>query len=176
MSLDIDEPVCVIDIDMSFINDYMDVINYPIKRGEFVAAQSWWKDTDRGYKLQGGFQKYYPKDVKYIYDEFVSRPEYWMEYYPKKQITIEGMGEQFFVEDMARQRLKIKHLPDTWVTRWEHQMTERLQLSLNLGYPADWLHLGEEFADQLKLVHYLDQEALCKEDLEALASSSLFSS
>ena len=177
MSLDIDEPVVVIDIDIMFINDYMDAINYPIERGEFLSAKSWWGDTYiDGYSIQGGFQKYYPKDVKYIYDEFVSKPDYWMEYYPKKQITIEGMGEQFFVEDMARQRLKIKHLPDTWVTRWEHQMTDRLRLSLNLGYPADWLHLGEEFSDQIRMVHYLDQEALGKEDLEALVSSSLFSS
>jgi len=177
MSLDIDEPVVVIDIDIMFINDYMDAINYPIERGEFLSAKSWWGDTYiDGYSIQGGVQKYYPKDVKYIYDEFVSKPDYWMEYYPKKQITIEGMGEQFFVEDMARQRLKIKHLPDTWVTRWEHQMTDRLRLSLNLGYPADWLHLGEEFSDQIRMVHYLDQEALGKEDLEALVSSSLFSS
>ena len=76
MSLDIDEPVCVIDIDVSFINDYMDMINYPIKRGQFIAAEGWWNDTwKKGYRLQGGFQKYYPKDCKYIYDKFVSTDE-----------------------------------------------------------------------------------------------------
>ena len=40
MSLDIDEPVCVIDIDVSLINDYMDMINYPIYPGEFIAARA----------------------------------------------------------------------------------------------------------------------------------------
>ena len=65
MSLDIDEPVVVIDIDMMFINDYMDAINYPINRGEFLAAKSWWRDTlNKNYSVQGGFQKYYPKDCK----------------------------------------------------------------------------------------------------------------
>lgn len=176
MSLDIDEPIVVIDIDIMFINDYMDVIHYPIEHGEFLSAKSWWGDTYiDGYTIQGGFQKYYPKDVRYIYDEFVSRPDYWMEYYPKKKITIEGMGEQFFVEDMARQKLKIKYLPDIWVTRWEYQMSDRLFRNLNLNYPADWLHLGEEFSDQIRMVHYLDQEALGADELKALAQSSLFS-
>lgn len=175
MSLDIDEPVVVIDIDMMFINDYMDAINYPINRGEFLAAKSWWRDTlNKNYSVQGGFQKYYPKDCKYIYDEFVSKPEYWMEYYPKQNITIPGMGEQYFVEDMARQKLDIKHLPASWITRWQHQMTQRLVVDLNHHYSADWLHLGEKFHKEVKLIHFLDQEALDKEKLEALANSELF--
>jgi hypothetical protein len=175
MSLDIDEPVVVIDIDMMFINDYMDAINYPINRGEFLAAKSWWRDTlNKNYSVQGGFQKYYPKDCKYIYDEFVSKPEYWMEYYPKQNITIPGMGEQYFVEDMARQKLDIKHLPDSWITRWQNQMTQRLVVDLNHHYSADWLHLGEEFHHQVKLVHFLDQEALDEEKLAALANSEPF--
>ena len=167
MSLDIDEPVVVIDIDMMFINDYMDAINYPINRGEFLAAKSWWRDTlNKNYSVQGGFQKYYPKDCKYIYDEFVSKPE--------QNITIPGMGEQYFVEDMARQKLDIKHLPDSWITRWQNQMTQRLVVDLNHHYSADWLHLGEEFHHQVKLVHFLDQEALDEEKLAALANSEPF--
>ena len=175
MSLDIDEPVVVIDIDMMFINDYMDAINYPIKRGEFLAAKSWWRDTrNKNYSVQGGFQKYYPKDCKYIYDEFISKPDYWMEYYPKQKITTPGMGEQYFVEDMARQKLNMKHLPDSWITRWENKMRQRIMVALNVHYPADWLHLGEMFHQDVKLVHFLDQEALDKEDLKALVNSEPF--
>ena len=40
MNMDLDEPVVVIDIDLEFINDYMDAINYPIERGEFLSAKS----------------------------------------------------------------------------------------------------------------------------------------
>jgi len=175
MSLDIDEPVVVIDIDMMFINNYMDAINYPIKRGEFLAAKSWWRDTpNKNYSIQGGFQKYYPKDCRYIYDKFISDSEYWMEYYPKQKITIPGMGEQYFVEDMARQNLVIKHLPDSWITRWQNQMTQKLVVDLNHHYPDDWLHLGQKFYQQVRLVHFLDQESLDKEKLEALANSEPF--
>ena len=69
MDMDIDEPIVVIDIDMLFINDYMEAIEYPIKRGEFLTFKSWWGDTGTlGYSLNGGFQKYYPKlDQKYTF-------------------------------------------------------------------------------------------------------------
>ena len=153
----------------------MDAINYPIKRGEFLAAKSWWRDTpNKNYSIQGGFQKYYPKDCRYIYDKFISNSKYWMEYYPKQKITIPGMGEQYFVEDMARQNLVIKHLPDSWITRWQNQMTQKLVVDLNHHYPDDWLHLGQKFYQQVRLVHFLDQESLDKEKLEALANSEPF--
>lgn len=175
MSLDIDEPIVVIDIDIMLINDYMDAINYPIQPGEFLAAKSWWGDTKTpGYSIQGGFQKYYPKECKYIYEEFISKPDYWMEYYPKKEVTCAGMGEQYFVEDMARQKLSIKHLPGSWITRWQNQMTRKLVVDLNHYYPSDWLHLDQEFHPEVRLVHFLDQEALDKEELEALANSEPF--
>ena len=36
MQLDIDEPICVMDIDVLLVNDYKKVFDYPIQRGEFV--------------------------------------------------------------------------------------------------------------------------------------------
>jgi len=176
MSLDIDEPIVVIDIDIIFMNDYMDCINYPVQRGEFLSAHAWWGDCrSKPYVIQGGFQKYYPKDCRYIYDEFVSKPDYWMDYYPKNKITIPGMGEQFFVEDMARQKLNIKLLPSTWITRWEYEQTYDLILGLNLDYPAEWLYLGEEFSPEIRMVHFQDLEALDAKDLKALEYSLTFS-
>ena len=80
MNMDIDEPVVVIDIDLEFINDYMDAFEYPIERGEFLSAKSWWRDTvrsDLSYSVNGGFFKYYPKDCKYIYDKFMKDKFYW---------------------------------------------------------------------------------------------------
>ena len=56
MNMDIDEPVLVIDIDTFYINDYVKAIDYPIERGEFLTAKSWWKDTwNENYSLCGGF-------------------------------------------------------------------------------------------------------------------------
>ena len=155
---------------MNFINDYMDVINYPIQRGEFIAAQSWWKDTDRGYKLQGGFQKYYPKDCRYIYDKFVSDPEYWMEYYIKNG-TCDGPinGEQYFVEDSVNEKLKLKFLPATWITRWTRfgYYDKDFILEANLHYPGDWLFIGQEFHPDVRLVHFQQSNTPHREVREA---------
>lgn len=167
MSLDIDEPVCVIDIDVSFINNYMDMINYPIKPGQFIATESWWNDTwKKGYRLQGGFQKYYPKDCRYIYDKFVSNPEYWMEYYIKNRTTIGPVnGEQYFVEDSVKEKLELITLPKAWFTRWVtdesinygKNMT-KWQVELTNKYNDitgnEYIYLGEEFHEDIKFVHF----------------------
>ena len=158
MSLDIDEPVCVIDIDVSFINDYMDLFNYPIERGQFVATQSWYKDTEvEGYKLQGGFQKYYPKDCRYIYDKFVSDPDYWMEYYIKNGTTSGPVnGEQYFVEDSVKEKLDLKFVPAEWMTRWENLSYHDPEwlTDANIHYPGEYLYLGGEFNPDVRLLHF----------------------
>ena len=133
MNSDIEGPILTIDIDMLFINDYMKAIEYPVKRGEFLTAKSWWKDSD-GIKstLNGGFQKYYPEDCKYIYDEFVSRKEFWEEYYIKLGITFGPVnGEQYFIENMVNQRLQLKYLPESWNIRMEENMSIKELLYLN---------------------------------------------
>ena len=171
MSLDIDEPVCVIDIDMGFIGDYMDVFNYPIKRGEYVAAQAWWQESDMvQYKLQGGFQKYYPKDCRYIFDKFMSDPEYWMEYYIKNGTTVGPVnGEQYFIQDSVTERLRLKYLPQTWLTRWENWSHRDLDwlANANRHFPAEYLYLGE-FHPDVRLLHFQGLNMPHKATLEAL--------
>ena len=111
MNMDIDEPVVVIDIDLEFINDYMDAINYPIERGQFLSAKSWWRDSmrsDVSYSVNGGFYKYYPKDCKYIYDKFMKDKLRWQNYYIDNGITVGPVnGEQYFVEDSVNEKLQM---------------------------------------------------------------------
>lgn len=163
MSLDIDEPVVVMDIDLLLINDYKKLFDYPIQRGEFLGIPSWWRDTP-GYQINGGFFKYYPKDCKYIYDKFMSDPEYWQEYYIKNGTTIGPVnGEQHFVQDTAKERLTIKTVPESWVCRWSnsYNMTEAQyddwKYTINKKYTEvtgnEYLNLGE-FHEDIKLIHF----------------------
>ena len=65
MQLEIDEPICVMDIDVLLINDYEKIFEYPVERGQFVAMPGWWRDTKKnGYNINGGFFKYHPKDCR----------------------------------------------------------------------------------------------------------------
>tara|TARA_B100001029_G_scaffold179888_1_gene192148 strand:+ start:11205 stop:11870 length:666 start_codon:yes stop_codon:yes gene_type:complete len=160
MNSDIEGPILTIDIDMLFINDYMKAIEYPIKRGEFLTAKSWWRDSNGiNSTLNGGFQKYYPEDCKYIYDEFISRKEFWEEYYIKLGITHGPVnGEQFFIEHMVNKKLKLKYLPEKWFCRMEDDMSTEHLLWLNKLYPEDWACMGYEFNPEIKIVHFMDDK------------------
>ena len=168
MNMDIDEPVVVIDIDLEFINDYMDAFEYPIERGEFLSAKSWWRDTvrsDLSYSVNGGFFKYYPKDCKYIYDKFMKDVEYWQQYYIKNGTTSGPVnGEQYFVEDSANERLEVITTPDSWCTRWTSNedviygkdMTE-WQVKISQKYREltgnSYIYL-DKFHPDIKFVHF----------------------
>ena len=167
MSLDIDEPVCVIDIDQIFLNNYMDIINYPIERGEFLIAKSWWQQDNKSrYKIQGGLQKYYPKDCRYIYEKFMSDPDYWMTYYIKNGTTHGPVnGEQYFVYDSAKEKLNVKFFPETWNCKWIENPSKKYIVKANQLYPGEWLYL-DQFNPEIRVVHYqnvpLSHEELTK--------------
>ena len=120
MNRNIDEPVCVMDIDVLLTGDYKKIFDYPIEPGQFLAMPGWWRDTEKeGYSINGGFFKYYPKDCKYIYDKFMSDVEGWQKHYIINGVTKGPVnGEQYFVEDSAKERLKLITLPNEWFTRW----------------------------------------------------------
>ena len=166
MNLDIDEPICVMDIDILLINNYKKIFEYPIERGEFLAKPGWWRDTNsEKYKINGGFFKYYPKDVKYIYDKFMQQPGYWQNYYIENKTTKGPVnGEQYFVEDSVRERLKLKLLPNAWFTRWTIdglptvRDIKEWQINLTSKYKKvsgnDYIYLGNQFHPDIKMVHF----------------------
>ena len=164
MSMDIDEPVCVIDIDLFLINDYKQVFDYPIQRGEFLTINDW-VSVNPNYPINGGFFKYYPKDARYIFDKFMQDPVYWQNFYIAKGIARGPVnGEQHFVYDSAKERLKIATLPASWFTRWatehsvKHTDYKTWQASVNVSYQKvtgnNYLFLGDEFHPDVKIVHF----------------------
>ena len=157
MNSGITGPILTIDIDMLFFNDYMEAINYPIKRGEYLTAKSWWRDS-LGIKstLNGGFQKYYPEDCKYIYEEFKKNKKHWESFYINSGITVGPVnGEQFFIEKMVRERLELKYLPDNWFTRMKENISSDELYYLDSKYSGDWLSMGDEFNTDIKIVHFM---------------------
>ena len=117
--LDIDEPICVMDIDVELTNDYMELFEYPIKKGEFLSIPTF-GDTDewRGYTLNGGFYKFYPTDTKYVLEKFLKDPQHWSTHYINNGTTVGPVnGEQYFVEDSVKERLELKLVPEEWVQR-----------------------------------------------------------
>lgn len=163
MTLDIDEPVCVMDIDVLLINDYKKIFEYPIQPGQFLAMPGWWRDTDsERFSINGGFYKYYPKDCKYIYEKFMNRPEYWQHKYINEGFTSGPVnGEQHFVEDSVRERLELVKLPNEWFCRMEareEKFARHTLTQLNRMYQKasgnSYMFMGDEFHPDIKLVHF----------------------
>jgi hypothetical protein len=167
MQQDIDEPICVIDIDILLLGDYEKIFDYPIKPGQFLAMPGWWRDTSKNeYKINGGFFKYYPKECKYIYDKFMSNINGWQRYYIDNGTTNGPVnGEQYFVEDSAKEKLEVVTLPDEWFTRWVtgtdiiyEQSMFKWNVQLARKYREltgnEYIYLGGEFHPDIKLVHF----------------------
>ena len=166
MQLDQDDPICVMDIDVLLMGEYERIFDYPIERGQFLAMPGWWRDTEKeGYFINGGFFKYYPKDCKYIYDKFMSDIHGWQRHYIENGTTTGPVnGEQYFVEDSVKERLKLITLPPEWFTRWVvdsnivgRSMT-KWQVQITRKYQKitgnDFIFLGGEFHPDIKFVHF----------------------
>lgn len=150
-SLDIDEPVCVIDIDIVLLNDYEKLFSLDVSPGEFLTVRQWW-DPNSKSEINGVFYKFYPKDTKYIFDKMMEDPEYWQSYFIKNNIKPGPVnGEENFVEMMARQKLNIKYVPDEWVCRMptNRKLISRINALSSLPY----VYLGG-YHPEIKLVHF----------------------
>ena len=156
MNLDIDEPIVVMDIDLILLNNYQDLLEYKIERGQFLGMASWW-GSPPSHILNGGFFKYYPKDCKYIYDKFMKKINYWQQHYILKRITVGPVnGEQFFVEDSVNENLDLITFPSKWATRWTQDPKTNRGISRRY---ARYFHTPLQiqsniFNNDIKLIHF----------------------
>jgi len=164
MTLDIDEPICVMDIDVLLINDYKKIFEYPIERGQFLAAPGWWRwgfdDLKTRFTINGGFYKYYPKDCAYIYEKFMSDPHHWQTTYIEQGFTSGPVnGEQHFINDTVNERLELVKLPNDWFCRMEarpehsHSIS-RMNTKFKEATGHSYAYLGGEFWPTIKFVHF----------------------
>ena len=161
-------PVILIDIDLTFMNDYQDLFSLPVERGEFLTTRNWWGQDNpvtMKYKIAGGFYKFWPEDTEYILDIFHEDPLRWQNYYIENGTTVGPVnGEMNFVEDCVRGRignnpLKMKFVPDAWHTKWKNEPTKEYMYRMSKLYDNDYLWLGD-FHPDIKLVHYAMEDAI----------------
>ena len=161
-------PVIVIDIDLTFMNDYQDLFSLPVERGEFLTTRNWWGQDNpvtMKYKIAGGFYKFWQEDTEYILDIFHEDPLRWQNYYIENGTTVGPVnGEMNFVEDCVRGRignnpLKMKFVPDAWHTKWKNEPTKEYMYRMSKLYDNDYLWLGD-FHPDIKLVHYAMEDAI----------------
>jgi len=154
MGMDLDEPICVMDIDVLLINEYEEIFEYPVERGQFLAMPDWWneKHLSLGYTLNGGFFKYYPTDLKPVYDKFLAGKRKWQQHYIKNGHTTGPVnGEQYFVEDSVKEiGLDLKLMPKSWFARWATPK------AVSTGHM--WKNVGDGADEYVKWQHFQNKK------------------
>ena len=144
------DPIAIMDIDQLLINDYKEALDYPIEPGEFLAAPYHWGNAK--IPMSGGFYKFYPRECKYIYNEFINRIDHWTSHYIKNGYTTGPVGGEFiFVYEQMSKKLKLKLLPDPWIERcnseWPDktfdQDTKMVHFTHSLNKPHEWSGYSE---------------------------------
>jgi hypothetical protein len=149
-NLDLDKPIVVIDIDLELINDYEKLFEYKIKEDEFLTIKPWWNSKN----INGGFYKFYPKQFKYVYNEFKNNKEKWEQYYIHLGLKPGPVnGEEDFVADQVAD--KLVYLPEEWCALMYDKGDKEWFSRINAKYPGDYFYLGNKFNPNIKLVHYL---------------------
>lgn len=173
MGMDIDEPVVVMDIDIILTGNYKEIFDYPINRGQFLAMPGWWRRLGADqWKINGGFFKYYPSDMNYLYNIFVSNPKMWQQKFIKDGTTAGPVnGEQHFVEMGVKDaNMELIILPNSWFTRWATPDVVERPLRYEGGSYEDWqyeitklykektgndyLYMDGEFHPDIKFIHF----------------------
>jgi hypothetical protein len=150
------EPVLVLDIDKLLINDYKAALEYPIEHGEFLASPYWWGNSKM--PMSGGFYKFYPRECKYIYNNYINRIDHYTNYYIKNGLTTGPVnGEFMYVYDQLQLELKLKTLPNKWVTRWTSEEFIEFRDPLEKKYTKitgnKYLY-KDGFHPNIKIVHF----------------------
>jgi hypothetical protein len=170
MTIKSDEPIVAMDIDLLLIGDYNKIFDYPIERGQFLSIKSWWRELSeeeaKRFTINGGFYKYYPEDVQYIYEKFMADPLKWQNKYIEEGWTTGPVnGEQHFIEDSVKEKLELVYLPTEWVTRMdarENRDARKLVMYLNRKYKKvtgnPYVFLGNKFHPDVKMVHFTNMD------------------
>ena len=159
MSLDIDEPVVVLDIDILLVNDYQKLFEHPVKDNHVLAIPAWWGST---LPINGGFWKYIPSQMNSVFEHFMSDVHYWQSHYIMTgQTRGPCNGEQNFVYEHCN----MQTLPKSWVGRMVSEWYinafdnyDRWWKETNLAYIKEtgneYYYMDDEFHPDVKLVHF----------------------
>ena len=153
MSLSLEEPICVMDIDVELINDYKKIFDYPIERGQFLTAPGYWREpfqSKKTRKINGGFYKYYPVDCKDIYKKFMRNYKKWQSHWSSPGIV---SGEQWFVEENVKEKLNLITLPNEWFTRYDKNKDKFYNDVYTFNTKNDYLTSDEKFHPDIKFIH-----------------------
>ena len=145
-----DDDIIVMDIDQVIVGNVDELLNYPVHSNELVSYDSWW---DKDLKINGSFYKFKSGRLKFVWDRFISNPEYWqLFYYNKGDVHKKYYGEQNYVYNAVKD---IKTVPGEWLFKYTNDSRENLELQMRYcqKYNVDYAIMGN-VNEKIKIVHF----------------------
>jgi len=126
MNNHLEEPIIVMDIDMTIISCVDDIVDIPTDRNDFYAISRWWRSPHDKLTINGGMYKYYPSTCTAAYDQFYANPTAWQSKY---RCPASGLvhGEQLCVWELLSATHNIKTFPGQSIVRYRKDMPDVME-------------------------------------------------
>lgn len=153
------EKCLVLDIDYIPIKNIDEILNWPLKHGQFGCIERWWSQRLDQCRINGGFQMYHMGDTNHLWDMFSDNPEYWQNYYKENGLCLSAgpCGEQHFIDQHVE--LERNWLPKEWFARYNRDIIEDTQRLWHERCDTNPFYENDTFNDNIKMVmHWTDND------------------
>jgi len=163
------DDIIIMDIDQVIVGNVDDLIGFPVGDNELVSYGVWWNnDTDKIkdpeklrdhniLPLNGGFYKFKSGQLKHVWDDFVSNPEYWqLHYYNTGVVHYKYYGEQNYVDwKIFEKESKLTLTPPEWLGKYTENKEDMIQLNMlySKTFNTDYMIL-DDVHEYIKVVHF----------------------
>lgn len=169
------EDIVVLDIDQVVVGDMSPILDIPIESHQLASYEKW-DVEDLAIKLNGGFYKFKSGTKDYIYQKYISDPEYWqLHYFNTKVVSIPYYGEQNFVQDTIWENneeivlVPGKHF-GLYMGDLSHYYNRQYNMMWNMKYihkfKCPYMYIKDMWHPNIRIVHFahlLNQVELCEE-------------
>jgi hypothetical protein len=159
------DDIIIMDIDQVITGNVDDLIGHPVEDGELVTYGIWWNSEQlikQGLALEtnGGFYKFKSGTLSYVWDDFITAPEYWqMKFFNDEVVHYRYYGEQNYVNWKVfwEYKANVHTTPEKWIAKY-HGDDYFKNIKLNQKYckifDADYMIL-DDVNPNIKVVHFL---------------------
>ena len=165
-----DDDIIIMDIDQVIVGNIDKLLNYPVKANQLVTYDSWWNTDYHDIPINGSFYKFKSGRLKFVWDRFISNPEFWqLFYYNKGDVHVKYYGEQNYVyQCMLDKDINVSTVPGEWLGLYDYDYKKNLDLQKMYcnKFKADYMIMGDthkyikvvNFAGPGKTIHESNEQ------------------
>tara|TARA_B100001113_G_scaffold68690_1_gene53100 strand:+ start:89 stop:835 length:747 start_codon:yes stop_codon:yes gene_type:complete len=142
-----DDDIIIMDIDQVVVGDVEKILNHPVHSKELITYDAWWNTDYHDLPINGSFYKFKSGSLNFVWDRFISNPEYWqLFYYNEGVVHKKYYGEQNYVyQCMLDKKIDITKLPGKWLGLHHSDYKKNLEIQKIYcdKFKADYMIMGD---------------------------------